>query len=97
MRRFAPRVVFVEVGLATDFERKWLERELGDGGPPTIVTDGDDPALADVRCLHGLVVLLSPRTGYNGGLLQWFDAIVDVQPSRVVVLMGDGECFEWPG
>ena len=95
LERLPIRTVFVDVGLSTSFERRWLSREAEDLAPSSIITDGTSPALADLRCLHGLTVILSSRCDDAALLWQWFDAIVAVQPLRVFIMLRD-ECLQWP-
>jgi len=94
---YRPTCVFINIGPTPPARRLTVapERMLEQGGIPEVWTDGESPALADLRFLKGLRVHVSLMGGARAEFWPWWDAVVNAQPDHAFGLEPDGEVLEW--
>lgn len=92
-----PAAVFVTVGTAPPMRYAFdnPESAMALGGLPEVWTDGELPALADLRFLRGCRVHLDLREGARWAFGAWWDVLVAAGVQAIYGVDPEGEVVAW--
>lgn len=103
LKRQPPLTIWMEVG--EQYAKPWMPRnadsedyteaEIEARDHPTVYTGASEPIEHDLRFLHGMNVVMRPRTDDVDLWQRWVSAVAAVQPWVLTVLADDEAMTYW--